>query len=149
MKKSDAFPTNYLKEPDLNGQRVNLTITHVTTEDLGGDIKRAVHFKGTDKILILNVTNWNMISEIAGKDDDDEWTGTRICLYPTKTDFKGERKPCIRVDYPKGNGNAAPAPAQAATAKAKPALVKPEPVEMPTADEVFGNGGDLDSDVPF
>lgn len=140
MKSHEAFPSNYLKAADLNGKRPIVTITHVTSEDLGGDTKRAVHFKGTDKILILNRTNWNTIAEVTGQDDDENWTGHQVVLYATKVDFQGKRTDAIRVEAPP---------------RTKPAT---KPATEATADEVFGTKkpvsstglGDNDEDaVPF
>ncbi len=140
MKSNEAFPSTYLKAPDLNGQRPVVTITHVTTEDLGGDTKRAVHFKGTDKVLICNRTNWNTIAEIAGKDDDDEWAGTKIQLYSTKVDFQGKRVDALRVCEPPSTSKSA------AAAKGKPA--KPPVVAL--GEDFQGDDSDLGDDaIPF
>src|SRR5690606_38448807 len=73
MKLSDAFPSTFLKAADLNGQRAVVIVSHVKFEDIGGDHKPLVYFKGKDKGLVLNKTNGNMIAEISGDDDTDNW----------------------------------------------------------------------------
>jgi hypothetical protein len=108
VKLSDAFPSNFLKAADLQGRRVIATISHVTFEDIG---KPVVYFKGKEKGLVLNKTNGNMIAEVTGDDDTDNWSGVSIVLYPTRVDFQGKRVDAIRVDKPEpGQRQAAPAP---------------------------------------
>jgi hypothetical protein len=46
---------------------------------------------------VVNSTNDQEIGKLLGTDDDREWKGERICLYPTTTSFKGEMVACIRV----------------------------------------------------
>jgi hypothetical protein len=102
IKKSDAFPKKYLKVDDLDGRRVSAVIGRVTMEEVGDKDKGVLYFKNDDvKPLVLNLTNWSMIEEIAGTEDTDKWPGIKIVLYPSKTDFNGRRVPCIRIDAPK------------------------------------------------
>jgi hypothetical protein len=100
MKLSEAFPSNFLKAADLQGRRVTVTISHVKFEDIGDDHKPVVYFRGKDKGLVLNKTNGNMIAEVAGNDDTDNWGGVAIVLYPTRVDFQGKRVDAIRCDRP-------------------------------------------------
>ncbi len=99
MRISEAFPSNFLKVDDLQNRRVRLTIESVAIEEVGGDSKPVVHFRGKDRGLVLNKTNAAMIEEITGKDEMDDWAGTEIVLYPARVDFQGKRVPAIRVDY--------------------------------------------------
>ena len=100
MNINTAFPSTFLKAADLGGQRRQATIDRVAMEDIGGDHKPIVYFSGKDKGLVLNRTNSNMIAEIAGSEETDDWKGTAIVLFPTKVDFQGKRVDAIRVDYP-------------------------------------------------
>src|SRR5262245_40173132 len=102
MNINGAFPSTYLKAADLQGRRITVAIAAVKMEDIGSDTKPVLHFQGKDKGLVLNKTNANMISEICGTDETDDWSGKRVVLYPTKTDFQGKRVDAIRVDYPDG-----------------------------------------------
>ena len=100
MKLSEAFPSNFLKSADLQNRRVVVTISHLKFEELGDERKPVLHFRGKDKGLVLNKTNANAIWGINGSDDTDDWPGTSLTLYPSKTDFQGKRVDCIRIDPP-------------------------------------------------
>jgi len=125
MKTRDIYGGNYLSAEDLNGKAVNVVISEVTVADLGGKKKAILHFEGKDKTLAVNVTNANMLEELSGSDDTDNWVGTRICLYPTKVDFQGKRVLAIRIKEAQ-NG-------------AKPAAPPPPPVENELTED----------DIPF
>lgn len=114
MNINSAFPSNFLKASDLQGRHVGVTIREVGMEDIGGEDKPVVYFENKDKGLVLNKTNANMICEIAGSSETDDWIGKRISLYPTRVDFQGRRVDAIRVDVapqvptvPNGNQPAA------------------------------------------
>jgi hypothetical protein len=119
MKAHDVFPSTWLAASDLGTARPTVTIERVdwaTFQD--GTRKRAVYFAGKDKALTVNMTNWSMIAEVTGCDDDEEWPGHRIRLYATRVDFKGKMVDAIRVDKPaaaaaaptNGKRKAAPVP---------------------------------------
>lgn len=110
MRIGEAFPGSYLKASDLGGKRIGVTIDAVHIENIGSDNKPVLYFQGKEKGLVLNKTNANMISEIVGSDETDEWQGHRVALYPTKVDFQGKRVDAIRVTYP--NGSQPPPPVQ-------------------------------------
>jgi hypothetical protein len=97
MKQNEAFPSNFLKAADLNEEEMVLTIARVEQEKIGDDDKLVAYFKGTDKRLVINKTNFNAIVKATGEDDTDDWNGKRITLYPTETNFKGDTVDCIRV----------------------------------------------------
>ena len=99
MRISEAFPSNFLRNDDLQNRRVKLTIESVAMEQVGKDDKPVVYFRGKDRGLVLNKTNAAMIEEITGKDEMDDWAGTEIVLDPARVDFQGKRVPAIRVDY--------------------------------------------------
>lgn len=110
MKRHEAFPSKWLKTEDLQGKPRVVTIEAVGIEDIGddGDRKPVMSFQGMEKGFVLNSTNFDTIAEAYGEETDD-WHGHKIELYPTTTDFKGKRTPCIRIR----------------TAPAKPAPRKP------------------------
>ena len=130
MKIGAAFPSKYLKADDLGVNRPIVTIERVTLEDVGGDGEHrpVIRFAGKDKMLVVNKTNANIISEVLGTDETDEWEGRQIRLYATKTEFQGKRVPCIRVDDQ---------PVKVAP-KPKPKPVEPEP-----------EGDEFGEDAPF
>lgn len=97
IKISQAFPSKYVKAADLGGKEVKLTIARVEMEDVGqNDVKPVVYFQGTDKGMVLNVTNGNNISHMYG-DDSDGWIGKQIVLFTAYVDFQGRTVPAIRV----------------------------------------------------
>jgi hypothetical protein len=132
MKLGEAFPSKWLKAADLHGRKIGVTIDSVEMSNIGDEDKLIVYFKDKSKGLILNVTNANMIAEIAGTDETDNWRGVQIALYSTKVDFSGRRVDAVRVDYPAG-GNGAVSPSQRPAAA--PPVQQPAPLD--------------DSDVPF
>lgn len=114
MKANEAFPSNFLKAADLGKARPVVTISGIRSDKIGDDERRILSFKGKDKELVLNRTNWNMIAEVTGQDDDDNWIGHQVMLYATRVDYQGKRVDAIRVDYPPRHapGYQAPQPPQ-------------------------------------
>lgn len=124
MKLSEAFPSKYLKAADLQGRKVSVTIDSIEMANIGDDTdKLVVWLVGKTKGFVLNVTNANMIAEIAGSEETDTWKGIKLVLYPTKVDYQGRRVDAIRVDYP--TNGALPAAAQ-----------PPPPAREPGSDDV-------------
>lgn len=97
MRADQVYPSRYLKESDLRGRDVTVTIRKVEMVKIGDDTKPVAHFEGKDKGLVLNKTMFNAIAKATGELDSDNWEGQRITLYPTETEFKGETVACIRV----------------------------------------------------
>lgn len=97
---NDVFTGDYLKATDLKGQTVNITISNVSLESFKdeGD-KLIVHFHGTDKKLVCNKTNANLIAEVHGP-ETDAWVGKQITLHPARVEFQGKLVDAIRVQYP-------------------------------------------------
>lgn len=91
-----AFPSTYLKAADLQGRNVPVIIEYVEMEDIGGDHKPVIHFKGKERGLVLNKTNASTIAQMHGSDTDG-WAGKSITLFASQTDFQGRSVPCIRV----------------------------------------------------
>lgn len=101
MKSGEAFPSQRLKADDLQGRRIAVTIETVEMEEVGqGDKKETkpcAHFRGKDKSLVLNRTNWNRLADFLKSDDSDDWSGRSVVLGVEKVDFQGKRVPAIRV----------------------------------------------------
>ncbi len=98
------FPKDYLGAHDLiaAGKDVTLTIAGVKMETLtltGGrkEEKPVITFEGTEKKLVMNVTNASIIASIYKTPETDEWIGKRITLYPTTTQFGPDTVECIRI----------------------------------------------------
>ena len=101
---STAFPSKYLRAADLpEGKNHDVTIDRVEMEDIDGDQnsdkKPVVYFTGKKKGLVLNKTNATTISDAYGV-NTDTWPGKPLLLYSTKTEFRGKRVACIRIDIP-------------------------------------------------
>jgi hypothetical protein len=82
--------------------------------------------------MVLNKTNANKITEIAGSALTEEWHGNAVVLYPTETEFAGETVDCIRVK---------------AVAKAKGPRVTPNPPPAPPPS--VHEASLTDDDIPF
>ena len=113
----DIYGGDALKAEDFpQNKRVLLTVERVSERTLkardgkGEERKLALHFHGREKVLLLNVTNANMMAEISGSRDYDNWPGNRVTLYRTMTDFGGKRVPALRLDHPPVVQTQAPPP---------------------------------------
>jgi hypothetical protein len=100
MKISTAFPSNYLKASDLNGQNVTVIMSRVAMEQIGKDREErpVIYFRNHEKGMVLNKTNTKKISEIFG-DETDEWSGGEIILYPAMVEFQGDTVEALRVRH--------------------------------------------------
>lgn len=125
MQIDSAYPSNYLKAADLNGQNVKVTISHISMEDVGGDPKPVLYFQGKEKGMVLNKTNANNIKEGYGGETDN-WSGKEVVLFEAMVDFQGKTVPSIRIRLPQPKDNAPQQPA-------------PEPA----------GDNDLDDSIPF
>jgi len=124
-----AFPSKWIRAADLKNRDITMMISRVLQEEVGrdGTTQPVVYFSGTEKGLALNKTNAHTIADALGVETDN-WTGGRITLYPTKTDFEGRRVDCIRIREQK---------------REEPQPVVISPAEL--ADIVPGT----DSEIPF
>ena len=118
--------STYLTQQDVNNlspEERRVTIDHVEEEEIGEDkeLKPVTYFKTLRKGLVTNITNCEVIADIAGSTDTDDWPGTRVELYVDPSiGFGGKRTGGIRVR---------PIPKK-----------KPQPVEEEFDDEIpFGD----------
>ncbi len=74
---NDAFPSKYLKASDLKGGQPVVVVDHVAFEPVGRnrEMKGVVYFRGKDKGLVLNRTNANKLTQLAGTSETDDWAG--------------------------------------------------------------------------
>lgn len=120
MKRGETYSSGWLKAKDLFDQGkadgITLTIKSIRTDQMDdGKVQRVLSFHEDERELGLNVTNWDTIATITGKDDDDHWLGQRITVYPHKLDrpYNGATHG-IRVRSPQ-NGAPRPMPSTAPT----------------------------------
>ena len=104
MKISQAFPSRFLKNVDLDGKSQTFIMSHVKLEEMGhGQAKESrpvLYFEGSDRGLVLNKVNGNTIADAYG-DDSDGWEGKPIVLFPATAEFSGKSHDVIRVRTPK------------------------------------------------
>ena len=112
MKRGETYSSGWLKSQDMLDQgKVNgldLTIKSVTTSTMNdGKVQRVLAFNEDDRELGLNVTNWDAVADLSGKDDDDEWPGTVVNVHPIKLDrpYNGKTHG-LRIRPPQGVGPA-------------------------------------------
>lgn len=136
MKINDAFPSKYLKQGDLKGKRVLVTIDHVVVEDVGQgsdqEQKPVVYFRGAEKGWVLSARiNADEITNIIGDDETEHWAGHKIVLYvDPNVMYGGKKVGGIRVaPPPQGQG--------------KPSAPQPPPPEIVEGFQAS------DDDVPF
>jgi hypothetical protein len=95
----------YLVGEELAGKDVTLTIKSVTIEELqnakGKETKPVAAFEGTDRKLVLNVTNLKSIAKALKTPYTEEWIGKQVTLTPVKGRFFGEDQIVVRIkqDY--------------------------------------------------
>lgn len=106
-----AFPKEHLRGVDLRGQDVNLTIAGVAMEpvkcmdDRSGQVKwieeqrLVARFRETDKKLIVNQTNAQLIATALGTGETDDWAGRRITVYPKPGKWFGKVQDALRVRH--------------------------------------------------
>jgi len=97
-----AFPSKWLQAADLDTP-ITATIDHVTMESIAKDepSKLVVHFKEPHvKGCVLNLTRAEAITDVAGTDNTDEWSGTVVQLVKGTTRYQGKRVDCIVVQKP-------------------------------------------------
>ena len=100
---------------------------NVAKEGAPEEMKWCMGFEETEKPMVLNSTNGQIIAAITGSEETDEWKGRKIVLYDDpNVSFGGKLVGGIRVRAPRGKAAQAPA--------------KPAPVAPPEAS---------DDEVPF
>lgn len=101
---AEQFGGEYITVADLNDKPRIITIDHVERFEIKNkqsgqkECKPKLFIKGTERVLLLNKTNWKSIAKVTGEPDDEDWNGYKIKLIPSETDYNGDRVACIRVD---------------------------------------------------
>lgn len=130
---SQMAESRFLKKEDVGNGKL-LTIEscdqqNVAKKDEAPENKWCLHFVETEKPLVLNRINSELVAQITGERNSDDWPGFKVVLYSDPTiSFGGKLVGGIRIRAPKN--------------KTAPATSKPPVKELPQ-DE------DEDSSVPF
>lgn len=76
--------SKWLKKEDVAGfdeeQRLT-TIEAVLEEQVGDDIKPVIYFKGIEKGWVANMTGLEVLAEMSGSQDTEDFIGLRIEIY--------------------------------------------------------------------
>ena len=156
MKIGAAFPSNYLKKEDC-GNGILVTVKEVRVEDVGGngdpqDAKPVVHFHETDKGMVINRTNAEIMTQAMGTDDTDGWIGKQIVLYNEPNIWFGSKQTGgIRVKPAQAMGQPVPQPSgQASTVSTSevPPGAQAAPPSFKSAPAQPVNPA-FDDDIPF
>lgn len=103
---ADLGSSKYIKQTDVQPP-ILVTISgykkqNVAKEDEKPENKFVLFFKETDKGLVLNTTNGNLIAEITGSPDLDEWEGKKIVLFnDMSVYYAGKKTGGVRARAPK------------------------------------------------
>jgi hypothetical protein len=116
---------------------------NVAKEGAPEEFKWCISFDETEKPMVLNSTNGQIIASIVHSDETDTWVGHKVVLYDDpNVSFGGKLVGGIRVRAPR-NQPATPAQAPTHGILGKPAS-KPT---MPVEPQLENDPGD--SEVPF
>lgn len=136
---SELKESKFLKKEDA-GDGILLTIAQVTQENVAKENapeepRWCLHFEETEKPMVLNNTNGQIIAAFTASEDSDGWIGHKIVLYhDPNVSFGGKLVGGIRVRAPKGQAAAA-APGRKPVAMPKVKAGALPPAE-PDADNV-------------
>jgi len=133
--RAERYPSDYFKASDLPANGKTVVIAKIEMEEVGQDrqVKTVIYFRGEDKRLVCNPTNWDLAAGFLG-DNDDLWIGKSIVIYPTTTPFAGKQVPCIRIRRPRQT-------AQPQVPRSSPPIQQRRHVDdLPPPDE-FGDPG--------
>jgi hypothetical protein len=104
MKKSDAYPPNYFKASEFGDTPKVLEIETTRREKFENngktEEKTVVYFVGQKSGLVIGPVVWDQFEQVTGADDDKDWSGHRVELYRTTTQFGRDMVDCIRVRAP-------------------------------------------------
>lgn len=100
---NDVFPSKYIdKEVVKTKGRIRAVIDFVAVEEVGvnREKKPVMHFKKTEKCLIMNKSNSLAVAEVLGQ-DYSKWDGHTVELtFDPRVEFQGKRVGGIRLDVP-------------------------------------------------
>ena len=85
---TDLFPSEYLKNEDLQGKAWTVTVSAVEVREMRSNFssekewKAVLHFEKGKKVLVLNKTNALAMARIARDETLTAWVGLSIVLVP-------------------------------------------------------------------
>ena len=99
-------PSRFLSQLDCEPP-ILLTITgckwdNVAPANAKSEEKVVLTFQENPKPLVLNVTNYNIVRKITGKDEIEDWVGTQVVAYVNPdVEYQGEIIGGVRLREPK------------------------------------------------
>jgi hypothetical protein len=104
MNTDEIYGGSWLSAASLKADRLSgkpLTISDAVTEtftkkDGTANVKVALKFAETEKMLPLNKTNWAIMKEWLGAESNN-WKGKKIYLILTKRDYQGTLVDAIQI----------------------------------------------------
>ncbi len=138
-KLNDIKDSNYLTKEDCE-PNIQVTVSHCKEEDVSmanqpARMKHVLYFEGIEKGMVLNLTNFQRIAQLSGRDDTDNWKGVQFTLYNDPTvDFGGKLVGGIRVWVPQA---------------APPGMPPQVPATPPPTDADVPFNPDEPDDVPY
>jgi len=106
--------SNFIKKEDCEPP-ILVTIERVAQENVAKEgapqeLKWCIHFREVDKPMVLNSTNGQIIAQITGSPETDNWTGKQVVLYhDPSVSFGGKLVGGIRCRAPRAGTPARPA----------------------------------------
>jgi len=103
MNLNDFRNSTYLTQRDIENLPAKdrrVTVDHVEAERVGEekDLKLVTYFVTMDKGLVTNITNGEILSEIAGSTETADWHGADVEIYvDPNVGFGGKRTGGIRL----------------------------------------------------
>lgn len=91
MKLSETIKSKYLRVSDLGPDGLLLTIKDAAMEEVGEDEKLVVRFRETTKGLVMNKVNTDMLTELSGDKDINDYAGQRVRLVESAEKFNGKK----------------------------------------------------------
>jgi hypothetical protein len=105
--------SKFLKKEDVDppvlATIAGIKRVNVAKEGAEPEMKWSASFEQLDKPLVLNSTNLQIIAQVCGSDDSEEWVGHKIVLFhDPNVSFGGKLVGGIRVRAPKNQPKARP-----------------------------------------
>jgi hypothetical protein len=98
----------YLKKEDVP-KPIRVNVANVTCDEVFNEAKLVAHLVEFDKSLVLNKGNCDVLAEIAGTGDYDEWGGIEVGLYTDpNVSFSGKKVGGLRLKAVKPRARAKP-----------------------------------------
>lgn len=98
---NNVFESKYLKASDLNGKKIKLTVSDVSTDTFENngkqETKLILSFAGKKKGMVLNKTNAMSLAGAWGPETDG-WEGKECAVFPAKVPFQGQMVDALRIE---------------------------------------------------